>query len=661
MHQVLLQPDAFVGVLLPLLDRLSPAGVARLLGLVVTLPEPNAMVLCRRVHEGAPTILSERVAAALDGELPLEPIWLPFAGALLDRDARIERLVALAAAPTTDARVADLAFAALLDAGIATPAVQQLAVTAVGEVGRRRVRDLLAVGADQVPADWLLRRLNEEPARAKLAVQALLRRATFEPELEAWLVELLSQAGPAEGPFLRIAAEVVVQRGSPAVVQQVWPQLARSPHAAGFAASLGRRQQPFTRELLRSELGTQRVGRPELRAAAALALVAQGDDLGSQWLLGHADKLPLPMLQRGATAIVPPAAAALQLLHWAGSGVTPTAARTTPSQAVLAPLPKVSVDAAERAAALVSWAGRCTSEPAVMEALWRLWRDADTDADVRDAALQALAASPARDQLVAEWQQALATSAPAAVAGALPFELLGSMATPASATDLELAASMVLLWPAPATVAVAEVREFDPLVLAVAERLRGEPPAAVAAAFVATATRGLGPTAAAPTRCVELLFALPTVPFRQSVAGALAGWAGAVPPCATATSLPTSPPTWLEPWPAAWFALVAAQQRGDAAAAARCAAMARDALLLTPSQQFLARPLLGERDPAAGVDPLAALAAAPHVAAWQLAIAAGDAAAQQRAANLVREFAGHDAATVAMLATVPPRSEETSR
>jgi hypothetical protein len=66
---------------------------------------------------------------------------------------------------------------------------------------------------------------------------------------------------------------------------------------------------------------------------------------------------------------------------------------------------------------------------------------------------------------------------------------------------------------------------------------------------------------------------------------------------------------------------------------------------------------LGERDPGAGVDPFAALAAEPHRHARARATANGDAAAAAAAAALVREFAGHDRRTHASLSTdkEPPR------
>ena len=66
-----------------------------------------------------------------------------------------------------------------------------------------------------------------------------------------------------------------------------------------------------------------------------------------------------------------------------------------------------------------------------------------------------------------------------------------------------------------------------------------------------------------------------------------------------------------------------------------------------------ARWLLGERNPAAGEDPLAALAAAPFRMQLLRAKEAGDAAVVARAANLLREFAGYDRETLDTVKDIP--------
>ena len=105
--------------------------------------------------------------------------------------------------------------------------------------------------------------------------------------------------------------------------------------------------------------------------------------------------------------------------------------------------------------------------------------------------------------------------------------------------------------------------------------------------------------------------------------------------------------------PAHLFAMHAAVARGDHAAAAAHARRAAAGLLRLPQQRRHARVFLGERDPGAGVDPWAALAAMPHLCEWRIATARGDAAAAAAAADRARDFAGHDAAIAATLTPMP--------
>jgi hypothetical protein len=72
-------------------------------------------------------------------------------------------------------------------------------------------------------------------------------------------------------------------------------------------------------------------------------------------------------------------------------------------------------------------------------------------------------------------------------------------------------------------------------------------------------------------------------------------------------------------------------------------------LLRLPSTRGEARWLLGDRDVAGGNDPVAALSASPYRMRLLAARKAGDSQAITAASNLVREFAGHDRATLATL------------
>ena len=69
-----------------------------------------------------------------------------------------------------------------------------------------------------------------------------------------------------------------------------------------------------------------------------------------------------------------------------------------------------------------------------------------------------------------------------------------------------------------------------------------------------------------------------------------------------------------------------------------------------------ARWLLGDRDPLGGDDPFAALAASPYRMRLLAAKESGDVGAIAQASLLVREFAGHDAGTLATLIANPLES-----
>ncbi len=95
-------------------------------------------------------------------------------------------------------------------------------------------------------------------------------------------------------------------------------------------------------------------------------------------------------------------------------------------------------------------------------------------------------------------------------------------------------------------------------------------------------------------------------------------------------------------------------QHGDAAVAARLA-IAR--LLRRPDAAVDARIHLGVRDADLGVDPDAALASAPWLAAARAALASGDLAAARAALAQAREFAGRDADTLETIVTMSDASK----
>jgi hypothetical protein len=273
-------------------------------------------------------------------------------------------------------------------------------------------------------------------------------------------------------------------------------------------------------------------------------------------------------------------------------------------------------------------------------------RHAELVDELRDVALRALMASPRRGELVAELRAAVAAGPLSEHLLPLPYEALGSMPTPLAADDLRLCAEL-FLWPActdPARDAEAAERFPDgtggfPLVTAIAQRLRGADPDAVDAAFAAVlADLAADPRLAkiAPQRLLVFWRTLTIEPpLLQRLGERL-------------SPLLRSDDRALR-GPADRFLGDARLRRGEPAVDAMRAAIA--GLLRLPSQRAHARVFLGERDPGAGVDPWAALSARPYVAMAHAAVAARDASALTAALHGIREFAGHDAGTLATLDT----------
>lgn len=620
----------------PLLDRVSPDGVRQMLGLVVSLPEATAAALCTRVNERLPELVAERVQAALDGDAPLDAIWLPFTAPLLTSPARIARVAAVLHDEAAPAATRHQAFLVLVEAKAIDEAL--LAYAAGDDGGREsRLRRLLDRAIDAVPAALLIEWLHGDPRVSALVVQALTRRLCLEPELEEELAKMLREAGLADGPFHGDAALALAQRGSRKALQAIWPLLRSSRGWPEYIGALARRSEPFVPELLLAELAEKvpDVGsavRAEQLDAIALALVALGDRRELERLVGRAKSAPPSFVRRCS--------------HYARPLAAPFARRLL-ADALVTTNGDVAVE-------LVAWAATAAADAGVRDVLLGLWREPPQvpfAAELQDTALRALAEGPLRGELAAELRAAIQKGPVPPRLEPLDFELLGSMPSPPAAGDLELCCDLVLLVPRTDPESEAEqARRWPdgfagfPLVAAVAERLRGADPAAAAAAFTAAARAAAADprhVAIAPPRLLVLWRELVVAPAVQR----------AVATSTAALVLASSAPGDVATGPASWFAMQAAVDRGQFAAARRHAEVARDELLRLPSRRRYARVFLGERDPGGGADPWAALAAWPHAIDVLAGLAAGDAAAAHAAAVRAREFAGHDARIHAMLST----------
>lgn len=624
LHAALLRGAVDVDRAGPLLDRLSPTGLRALLGLVETLPAAVAAPLAARVHDRLPELLQQRVAHALDGAAPLLPCWLPWCAPLLDRPPRIARVQALLG--SDDEATAEAAFGALLGARVVDEALLDFAATdAAGRPGL--LRRLLDRAIDLVPAGRLLLWLQADVETSKLVVAALPRRTRLEPELEQHLLARLQEAGVAEGAFLRPAALALAQRGGAGAVHGLWPWLRASRDWPELLDAFARRREPFVPELLLHELASPQPSHPGVEHdlwldGVALALVAAGDRRELHRLVARAPRSSPSFVRRCAHHARPlPAALALRLVD----------------EALAASDGDLGVE-------LLAWAATAAADPLVLARLHALWREppaAGSD-ELQEVALRALVAGEPRTELVAALRAALRAGPVPPRLEPLAFELLGTMPAPLRPEDLELCAELVLLAPRTDPDREAErARRWPdgsagfPLVAAVAQRLRTAEPAAAARAFAAATAAALadpGHTAIAPQRLLVLLRTLAAAPAVQHALGE------ALAPLLLARAAATGVGAGI----AHVYAAGAAAAHGEPAAASQHAAAARDLLLALPGQRLHARVVLGERDPGAGVDPWARLAALPHLHAFRAAVAAGDHGAARRAAALVREFAGRD-------------------
>jgi hypothetical protein len=640
LHGLLQAAQVEVAQVAPLFDRMTGVGVQQLLAIAAALPPATGEALCDYVAQRDLVAVRERARAALDGEAPLEPLWLRAAAPLLDQPARRERLLAVlveaAAAPELQQR----AFAALVEAQVVDERMAAWVRAQPSASARRQaLARWLDAAIDRFSTAQLLEWLGAEPELATATVRALVRRSELGAEVEQVLLRACDGVA-VEGPFLQPAAMALLQRGSEAAVRTLWPLLRGSPLWGEAVDALVRRRGPFAHDLLSVELTVEAEFGHEPRTRqlddVRLGLVALGDQRQLAGLVDRASQATPTFVRRCAHHARPlPAPLALQLLQQ---------------------LPTVAEP--DLAGELAAWAATCDDARVVahVQQWWQATAADDVAVVLREVALRVLVAGPQRAALVASLRAAIAAGPLPPQLEGLPFELIATMATPPTAADLRLLAELALLpplgdpaherelatrWP--------DARHGFPVLAAVGRALLGADAAQAAAAFGAVAAQVAADdrrAALSRQRFLALWRALPRDPaVLQAVGAATAELCLALPDGGVAAGA----------GPAHAFLWRAAHARGDHAAAARHARAAIGGLLRRAEDHQAARAFLGERDPAAGRDPWAALAAAPHLAEHLAAVARGDRAAAAAAAERTREFAGHDAATLAML---PTKTEE---
>jgi hypothetical protein len=643
MHAALARGEVAVDALTPLLDRLSRRGTKALVGLAVTLPPAVAHELLRHVHDTRPDLVRERLAAALDGRVPLEPSWLAFGAALIDRPARVERVLEVLRDGESE-RAREQAFEALLAAGAINEAVLEAAKA--GDWGAR-VRRVIARGADHAPPAYVVRWLDSAPEIVTEMAQALARRPQLEPEVQQAVLDLLEDVEQADRLTPLYLVTAIVQRGDADALQQVWPLVRTSAAFRDLLDRLGRRSEPFVAERLRAWLAGE-VGRevgPEQRERHQELL-----DMLRLQLVASGDRDELAALVRRAPAR-DAAFARRCRAH---------ARELTAAQASALVEAAFASDDFEQAGELLEWA--VTAKPAPTAAsLWRFWQGDDARRPEREELLEvatrALMRSARRADLVAALRAAIAAGPLEERLSSLPYEALNSMPEPLGAADLRMCADLVLRAPlADRAGELAMARRWPdgtygfPLVQAVASRLReaDETAAKLVFAEVVDELRPLPEASSISRQRLKVFWrALARSPALQASLGQVTArlWSS------------TAPAEAVGEGAAAWLQARDAERRGELERAESLYRAAGRELLRLPERRADARWLLGERDPAGGVDPLAALAAAPHRMRLEAARAAGDRALERAAAALVLEFAGRDEATRATVNT----ADETGR
>jgi hypothetical protein len=631
----------------PLLDRLSPRGLRQLLGPIVALPPELATALCEHLHQSAPDLLAERVAAALDDPNELATCWLPYAAPHLDVAARRDRLLALLADPKQAPERREYAFLALSTARCVAPPVLAFATEEAGPM-LERVRRLLAAATDELPAQQLLDWLAADEKLAAATVAALSTRRQLPEAAAMRLVDDLREAGLASGRYLFPAAMAVVLRGPEVAVRAVWPMLQRDEGFAQFVDALARRPEPFVGDLLAAGFppaeGTpvEQVAPVALGPGGALGAggrrVAAGTGAHAAGVVRAALRAPRADAARRRRA------------GPAGGGrlVADGAHRECDRRGVRRRTGRVG--------------GRCGRRrrgrgPAA-HGVDRVGRRPDRRRTARSGVAGAAAFAAARRA----GRRTAHRARGGAVARAVRFARLRSARRHERAP--RAGRPRALRRPGAAAAAhrsCARGRGGG----ALAARHQWLPAGRRGGAAAARQRAGGGGgglrcgraggarrSAASHDLAAAPAAAVARTRLRRRAAGCGRGGDGAA---GAGGGARAEDGELLGP--VHWFAAHEAMARGDLPAAALQAKAAVAGLLRLPQQRGHARVFLGERDPGRGVDPWAALAALPHRLAAEAALATGDATAAAAAQARIREFAGRDHATLASLPLPFPETQ----
>lgn len=262
-----------IDTLLLAFDQATAAGRRHLLSLALSLPEPEAELLCDAVAGRDPAAVTAHAALMLDDGLALPAFLLRRLGPALDRDVRVQRVRALLDGPDEPRRFA--AFLALADSGHVDAGMLQIAL-ADTPPNRYRQALVLAVDAGRWPEEVLLRCLREGDERLRVAVCHSLARHEWTPRIEQ---ELLRRTGASGATALDRDALLfaIAARGRLTGLESAW-KLASDQGRITVLRELRYRGGTFALGFLRAQRSALPPGELREQVTVTLASLGGADD-----------------------------------------------------------------------------------------------------------------------------------------------------------------------------------------------------------------------------------------------------------------------------------------------------------------------------------------------------------------------------------------------
>lgn len=593
---------------LPLLTGISADGEEHLLAIASGLDAENRDRICTWLVSRKSPGLQERVRAALDGEIPLELHLLRRARPLLDRPARVRRVVDRLRLGDDEEKLE--AFEVLVRAGVFVDPMLDFALDNPQEE-EDRVRLLTGLPAGSLPDAALLELLGRERSRGVAHACAAAARRALGRQVEEVLLGFVN--GPSPQVVRAAATRAVILAGSRPAVEKVWHQVEGTGEMIRAVQWLAQRQDLWVGEVLMRA----RVGAPEsVDEFLRIALARLGDRRLLDELIANAGESSGAVL-RQARSLVVPAMTAEHAAQIAAQAEDPIVSES------------VRIE-------LVSWLGQ-RPDLGVEPALERLVASSSSE-PLRMEALRGLLMGPRRAELRAELVEAL--EAPLGERDQeLAFQVVASAGPPLTLPEMELMARLTLQAPLLQPDEEARIdllggrRGGFPMLRLVVQQLRTDPRAGPAFGEVVGELLDRQDVGLlSRDRCLEFLMLSRVNPDLLADIG---------PPL---SRLLLEIPEADGVGPAHWILGEAAEASGDDRSAANHYTLAARTMLRDPdSRQFWI--FLGDPTARPGSHPGAALSARGPLSAARAALSAGDREAATRHLAVAATLAAGDDGT----------------